>query len=421
VGFDRTELPSGVRVVTERLPGQRTASIGIWVGVGSRDEADEAAGVTHFLEHLVFKGTGSRSALEIARAFDEVGGDVNAFTTKEYTCFHARILGDDVPGVFEILADIVQHAALKDADLESERSVILEEIAMHEDTPDDIIFDLFNEAMWAGQPLGRRVQGFERTLTAMPQQTVADFFRTHYASGDIVISASGAVDHDRIVELTGRYFQSAGMPRPRRPREPHPPVTGTLAVHEKDIEQVHLVYGARGIRRGDPRVWALAVMNSILGGGMSSRLFQEIREKRGLAYAISSGHHSYTDTGVFNIYAGCSANNVAEVMSITRDEIDRLRRDGATEDELRRAIGQVRGGLAVWLDEPSALMSHLGTGEICQEEILTLEEMIRRVEAVDMDSVHEVVREVLSGSPWTLVTLGPAMDLDVSRYVGAAA
>jgi predicted Zn-dependent peptidase len=421
MGFDRTVLPSGVRVVTEQMPAQRSVSIGAWVGAGSRDESAELAGATHFLEHLLFKGTPSRSALEIAQAFDACGGDINAFTTREFTCFHARTLGEDLGLALGTIADLVQHASLNADDVESERSVVLEEISMHEDTPDDIVFDVFHETVWPAHPLGRRVQGFPATVAVMSRDAVASFFHEHYTADNIVVAASGEVEHARVVEMVAEAFGDSRAPKaPRAPGEA-PLAVGTLAVQEREIEQAHLVYGTTGIPRTDERRWALGLFNVALGGGMSSRLFQEIREKRGLAYAVNSGHQGYAETGLFNIYAGCSTENVQQVMSIMRGEISRLLDEGLTSEELARAIGHIRGTLVLSMEEPGALMSHLGKSELCYGNILNVEEMIAKVESVTLDEVRDVARAVLGSAPWSLVVLGPALDADVSGFVGAAA
>jgi len=421
MGFDRTVLPSGVRVVSERLLGQRSVSIGAWVGTGSRDESKELNGATHFLEHLLFKGTPSRSALEIAQSFDAVGGDINAFTTRELTCFHARTLGQDIRLAMGTIADLVQHATLAPDDVEAERSVVLEEISMHEDTPDDIVFDVFHETIWPDHPLGRRVQGVPETVAAMSRDAIAGFFHEYYAPDNIVVAASGDIEHGELIDLVERAFESKGRPRPARTAGAPPMVEGTLVVHERDIEQAHLVYGTQGIPRGDDRRWALGLLNVAVGGGMSSRLFQEIREKRGLAYAISSGHLGYAETGAFDIYAGCSTENVGEVLSIIREQLGAVTTSGITEDELARAIGHVRGSLVLSMEEPGASMSHLGKSELLMGEILTVEDMIARVESVTLDDVRAVAETVLTSAPWSLVVLGPALATDVSRFVGAAA
>ena len=421
MGFDRTVLPSGVRVVSERLEGSRSVSIGAWVGTGSRDEPAELNGATHFLEHLLFKGTPTRSALEIAQSFDAVGGDINAFTTRELTCFHARTLGEDLELSLGTIADLVQNASLAPDDVEAERSVVLEEIAMHEDTPDDIVFDVFHETMWPDHPLGRRVQGMPSAVEQMSRDAIAGFFHRYYTGDNIVIAASGQLDHAQVVDLVDAAFRAQATPRAMRAPGAPPAPAGKLLVHERDIEQAHLVYGTQGIPRGDERRWALGLLNVILGGGMSSRLFQEIREKRGLAYAVSSGHIGYNETGMFNIYAGCSTENVGEVLSIIREQLGAITTAGITDQELARAVGHVRGSLVLSMEEPGAQMSHLGKSELCLGEILTTEEMIARVESVTLDDVRRVAADVLAGAPWSLVVLGPALGIDVSGFVGAAA
>jgi predicted Zn-dependent peptidase len=403
------------------MPEQRSVSVGAWVAVGSRDESPDLNGATHFLEHLLFKGTPSRSALHIAQTFDAVGGDINAFTTREFTCFHARTLGSDLPLAMDTIADLVQHASLAPADVEAERSVVLEEIAMHEDTPDDIVFDVFHETLWPEHPLGRRVQGRSDTVERMPRDGIASFYTDCYTPDNIVVAASGDVEHDAIVDLVARAFGSSGTPKPPRAAGEAPQVAGTLAVHERDIEQAHLVYGTRGIPRNDERRWALGLLNVALGGGMSSRLFQEIREKRGLAYAVSSGHQGYAETGAFSIYVGCSTENVSAVMGIVREQLDAVIANGITEEELARAMGHVRGSLVLSMEEPGALMSHLGKSELTLGEILTMEDMIARVEAVTLDDVRAAAKGVLATEPWSLVILGPALAADVSSFVGAAA
>jgi predicted Zn-dependent peptidase len=421
MGFDRTVLPSGIRVVSERLLGQRSVSLGAWVGTGSRDEPKELNGATHFLEHLLFKGTPSRSALQIAQSFDAIGGDINAFTTRELTCFHARTLGADVALAMDTIADLVQNATLASDDIEAERSVVLEEISMHEDTPDDIVFDVFHETIWPDHPLGRRVQGVPETVSTMSRDEIAAFFEGSYAPSNIVIAASGDIEHPRLVDLVENAFARSERSGRTRATGPAPQITGTLVVHERDIEQAHLVYGTQGIPRGDDRRWALGLLNVAVGGGMSSRLFQEIREKRGLAYAISSGHLGYAETGAFNVYAGCSTENVVEVLKIIREQLGVITTSGITEEELARAVGHVRGSLVLSMEEPGASMSHLGKSELLLGEILTVEEMISRVESVTLEDVQAVARSVMAESPWSLVVLGPALGTDVREFVGMAA
>ncbi|HEX9713147.1 MAG TPA: pitrilysin family protein [Actinomycetota bacterium] len=420
MGFRRTELPNGVRVLTEHLPGQRSASLGAWVGTGSRDEEPEAAGATHFLEHLVFKGTPTRSALQIAQDFDAIGGDLNAFTTKELTCFHARVLAKDVPMTLETIADMLQNATLTPDDVEAERSVVLEEIAMHEDTPDDIVYDVFHEALWAGHALGRRVQGYASTIEAMPRDVISSFYQAHYRPRGIVVSAAGAIEHDAFCDLVARCFPAARAAPPSRAGDA-PVGTTSLEIVRRDIEQVHLVYGTPGLRRSDERRWAIGVLNVALGGGMSSRLFQEIREKRGLAYAIGSSHQGFADAGAFTVYAGCSPERAHQVLTLIREQVDAVTAAGITDEELERARTHLRGILLVSLDDSTALMSHLGRSELYHDEVLETEDMIRRIEAVTADDVREVAGVVLADAAWSLAAIGPAIDADLSGFVGEAA
>jgi predicted Zn-dependent peptidase len=401
--LQQTDLPGGIRVVTERMVAQRAAAVGVWVATGSRDEPDALAGGAHFIEHLVFKGTPSRSALQIAETFDAIGGDLNAYTTKESTCFHARTLGEDVPMTIDTIADMLRNATLTDEDIEAERSVVLEEIAMHEDSPEDLVFDLQQERMYAPHPLARRVQGDAETVQAIARDDLRAFHASRYAVAPAVIAAAGDVEHERIVDLVERAFDGAGA---QRPAAVPIPVLGDSHFVERDIEQVHLVLSTEGLSRSDDRRWALAIANVALGGGMSSRLFQSIREQRGLAYAVSSGYQGFTDTGVLNVYAGCSPDNAAEVLALARTEIAGLAAEGLTEEEFRRAIGHLRGSILLSLDEPSSLISNFGKSLLYLDRVLTPAEIIARIEAVTLDEVRSVTASLLAG-PWSLTGVGP--------------
>ena len=411
--FERTVLPSGVRIVTQPVAGQRTASIGVWSPVGSRSEPAGLAGTSHFLEHLVFKGTATRSALEIAQQFDAIGGDLNAFTARDHTCFYARVLGEDAAAAVESIADMVQNATLASSDIEAERNVVMEEISLHEDTPDDLVFDLFSEALWPGQGLGRRVEGYAETVAALTRDDIAGAYQSQYR--EIVVAAAGDVDLAQVVAwCTNAFADSAAG---HGSHEDVVASNGILTVRERDVEQAHLVYGVPGIPRDDPRRWPLAVLNVALGGGMSSRLFQEIRERQGLAYAVSSDHQGFAETGIFTIYAGCSPENVTEVLRRTRAVIDEVAADGILESELVRAVGQLRGSILMALDEPGALMSHLGRGELLYGDVLSGADMIVRLAAVTLDDVREIARSLFA-VPWSLAVLGPSIGDDgIQRFV----
>lgn len=420
MAFDRTELASGIRVLTERIAGVRSVGVGAWVGAGSRDEPPELNGATHFLEHMLFKGTATRSARDIAESFDAVGGDLNAFTTREYTCFHARTLDVDLPMAVEVVADMLRSSTLSAEDLEAERQVLLQEISMHEDTPDDFVHDQFLAAILGDHPLGRPVQGTAATVEAMARDAVEAFYRLHYRPGNLVVVAAGSLEHAAVVEAVEKAFagEPPGLARPARSGAEAPPVRGAADVRGRDIEQTHIVYGTRGLSRTDPRRWALSVLHSAFGAGMSSRLFQEVREKRGLVYAIWSGPVSFAETGLFTVYAATSPDKAAEVLALVRDEVRDVLARGITEEELARGKGHLRGSLVLGLEDPGGRMWHLGKSELCHGEILSPDEVIERIEAVTLEEVRDSAREVLGGEPWALAVLGPEPAESLEEFAG---
>ncbi len=417
--YERTDLDSGIRILTERMPEVRSVTFGAWVGAGSRDEHPELSGATHFLEHLLFKGTPSRTAKDIAEAFDAVGGDTNAFTAKEFTCFYARTLDEDLPMSIEIIADMVQHSLLRDEDVASERSVVLEEISMHEDAPDDIVYDLFTEAIWGEHPLGRRVQGRSETIAVMNRDEIDAYWRLHYKPGNLVIAAAGSLEHGDVVERVEKAFRTApaGQQRPARSGDEAPPFHPRVTVLDRPIEQTHLVYGSAGVARNDPRRWAVGVLNVVLGGGMSSRLFQEIREKRGLVYSVYSSHSSYAEAGLTSVYAATGPERVEEVLDLVREQIDAVLQDGITAEELERGKGHLKGSLVLSLEDTSGRMSRLGKGELCHGEILSPDEMIERIGAVTREDISTVARETLGSQAWALAVVGPSGGRDFDRFV----
>jgi len=407
----KTAYDSGLRVVTEVMPEARSVALGFWVAAGSRDEAPRIAGSSHFLEHLLFKGTSSRSARDIAEAFDAIGGDLNAFSAKEYTCYYARILEPDLPMAIEFLSDMLSNSLIAKADLDAERQVILEEINMHEDAPDDLIHDVFTEALWPGHPLGRPVLGTSETITAATREQVRRFYRKHYVPGNVVVAAAGLLDHDRILELleagleTGKRVAESKAPTLREPGRPPRPV-GSVTVRKRKTEQAHIMVGTSGLARDDPRRFAFGVANTALGGGMSSRLFQEIREKRGLVYSVYSYHSMYTECGLFSVYAGTSPGRAQEVLGLIRHELEDLEERGVSGEELERAKGHMKGSMVLSQEDTNGRMSRLGKSEIGHGEILSLDELVERIDAVTEEDVATVSREVLSG-PKALAVIGP--------------
>jgi predicted Zn-dependent peptidase len=419
VNVERTDLDSGIRILTETMPEVRSVTLGVWVGVGSRDEPTEIGGVTHWLEHLLFKGTNTRTARDIAVTFDQVGGELNAFTAKEFTCFYARTLDADTGTAVEVVADMLQHSLIREEDVLSERQVVLEEISMHEDQPDDIIHDVFLETLWGAHPLGRRVLGSTETIQAMTRDQIDAYYRLHYRPGNLVIAAAGSLTHDAIVEAVQKAFRDA-PPSPQRgvrAGEQAPAIRPGFTVVPRKTEQAHLVYGTGGISRNDDRRWALGVLNIVLGGGMSSRLFQEVREKRGWVYSIYSMHSSFADTGTFDIYAGTAPERARDVLEITRAEIDAIIADGLTDEEIERGKGHLKGNLVLGLEDTSGRMSRLGKGELCHGEILTPDEIVSRIDGVTTDDVSAVAAELLGRQPWALAVIGPETEDGLDAFV----
>ena len=413
MSIERTEFTSGLRVVTERMPRVRSVSVGVWVLAGSRDERPAISGHCHFLEHLLFKGTETRSALDIAEAFDGVGGDVNAFTAKEFTCYYARVLDRDLELAVEHLADMLQHSTITTPDLQGEADVILSEIDMHEDTPEDVVHDVFTEALWPGHPLGRPILGTKERVKASTRASVRGFYRRHYVPGRMVVSVAGNVKHEALLAMlanrmdVGRPLGARGRSNKElRTQRRAPKPSGGHAIKTKKSEQAHLVLGTNGLARTDPDRFAFLIVNTALGAGMSSRLFQEIREKRGLAYTAYSYHAQYTEAGLFSAYAGTTPSRAAEVLGLMRRELEDVRDGGLSREEFDRAKSHVKGSTVLSLEDPSGRMSRLGKSEIAHGEILTLNETLARVQSVTLEDAHRIAERVLS-QPMTLAAVGP--------------
>ncbi|MCB7137718.1 M16 family metallopeptidase [Cellulosimicrobium marinum] len=416
----RSVLPGGVRVLTESMPGLRSATMGAWVGVGSRDETDGHFGSTHFLEHLLFKGTSRRTAMDIAEAFDAVGGEANAATGKEHTCYYARVLDTDLPMAVDVIADMVTSARLDPDELETERGVILEELAMNDDDPSDVVHEEFAAAVLGGHALGRPIGGTPDTITAVPRDAVWEHYRWHYRPETLVVAAAGGVDHDVLVEQVGRALSDGGWsldaaaaPRARRdPADPALAGVGAEGVEltiRRSVEQANVVIGGTGLAATDERRFVLSVLSAALGGGMSSRLFQEIREKRGLAYSTYSFASGHGGIGTFGLYAGCAPGKVDEVTALLHGELDRLAADGLTQAELDRSTGQLAGGLVLGLEDSGSRMSRLGKSELVYGELLSLEESLDAIRSVTLDQVRDLAGE-LASRPRSVVRVGPFGD-----------
>ena len=414
-GIRRSALDSGLRVVTEALPELRSVTIGAWVGTGSRDETDVQSGASHFLEHLLFKGTPDRSAREIAEAVESVGGEMNAFTGQEETVFYVRVPDAYLDVAVEILTDVLWHPAFRSDEVDSERQVILEEIGMRDDTPDDLVHDLFAGALFPGHALGRSVLGTDSSIETMPRDDIAAYHAAHYRPSNIVIAAAGNLTHDDLVDRLSARVGVLDGDRPRRAADgladPKP-----VVVIERPTEQAHVVVGMRALPQLDPDRYALTVMNQALGGGMSSRLFQEVREERGLAYSVFSYRGAFADTGLLAVYAGTSPERVQETLEVIDAQLDRLVTDGGLPArELDAAKGHLKGSIAMSLETSSSRMRRLGRAELIDGEIPSLDEIVARIDAVGSDDVARVVDRVIADHPRTLATVGPFSAADFDR------
>ena len=424
----RTVHPSGLRVLTERMPGARSATVGFWVGIGSRDEQAErgdapgSLGSTHFLEHLLFKGTPTRDAYEIATSFDRIGAENNALTAKEYTCYYAKVRDVDLDGAVSTLADMVANSVIDGGEFETERGVILEELAMAADDLADVANERFFEAVLGAHPLGRPIGGNPDTIRAARREDVMAHYLAQYDPSTLVVTAAGAVDHDRLVEQVLSALRLAGerwgVDEDRAPKrreappigeEPQPAQPATAHLTERESEQINLMIGTAGLQAGDPRRFAFGIMNSVLGGGMSSRLFQEIREKRGLAYTAYSFGASYSDGGVFGMYAGTMPEKAAQVAELARAELHGIAEGGITEEERERALGQIAGSSALALEDSDTRMGRLARAELGTGELFTLDASLERFRGVTAEQIRAVA-DLVAQRPQTVVAVG-----DVSR------
>lgn len=409
----RTVLPGGLRVVTETIPTVRSVSVGMWVGIGSRDEAPEHMGATHFLEHLLFKGTPRRDALQITAAIEGIGGDINAFTAKEFTCYHARVLDTDLPLVVDVLADLVTSSLIEPEWVDAERGVILEEIAMYDDDPTDVVHEQFSQELYGDTPLGRPTLGTFESINALSRDRIVEYYRRYYTPPNTVVAAAGNLDHDRVVALVSEAYDRVGALGPAGVPAAAPRLSGPGAeqrrgrrIIDRPTEQANLVVGTLGVHRTDERRFALGVLNAALGSGMSSRLYQEIREKRGLAYSVYSYTAQYADTGEFGVYAGCLPSKIDDVLAICRTELSKVAEQGITDDEIVQGKGKMRGGLVLGLEDTGSRMSRLGKGELVYERQLTVDEVLSRIDAVTRDEVDAIAAEILS-RPMSLTLVGP--------------
>jgi predicted Zn-dependent peptidase len=408
----RTVLPSGLRIVTEEVPSVRSAAIGIWVNVGSRDETPAVAGASHFLEHLLFKGTTRRTALEISATIEAVGGEMNAFTSKEYTCFYARVIDTDLPMAIDVVSDLITSSIVSALDVDAERKVVLEEIAMRDDDPSDLVHDLYAETYYGDTQLGRPILGTIKSINEMSRGSVFNYYKKKYLPQDLVVAVAGNIKHKRVVAMVeealsrDNFLNVKGAPqiRPNTPVKTKP--MQSVGLLTRKTEQAHMFYGMEGVARSDERRFAMGVLASALGGGMSSRLFQEIREKRGLAYSVYAYAQQFAGSGQIGFYAGCNPTKAIEVVEIIREVLADVAENGMSHEEIERAKGAVRGSLVLSQEDSASRMSRIGKNEIVYGQVMGFDDILKAIARVNPSDVREIASEYLTKSP-TLALVGP--------------
>ena len=408
----RSVHSSGLRIVTEEVPSVRSAAVGIWVNVGSRDEAPATAGASHFLEHLLFKGTTSRTALEISSSIESVGGEMNAFTSKEYTCFYARVIDTDLPMAIDVVSDLITSSIVTALDVDAERKVVLEEIAMRDDDPSDLVHDLFSDTYYGDTPIGRPILGTIDSINGMSRNTVFNYYKKKYLPQDLVVAVAGNIKHKKVVAMVEQalsrdnFLDVLAAPVIR----PNIPVKNTkqqsVGLLYKKSEQAHMFYGMEGVARADERRFAMGVLSAALGGGMSSRLFQEIREKRGLAYSVYAYAQQFAGSGVLGFYAGCNPTKAIEVVEIIRSVLSDVADNGMTHEEIERAKGAVRGSLVLSQEDTGSRMSRIGKNEIVYGQVMDFDDILKAISRVSAEDIREIASEFLVKTP-TLALVGP--------------
>ena len=416
--YQKTVLTNGITVMSEKVAGFRSVTLGLWVGVGSRDETPEQGGISHFMEHMLFKGTPTRTAEDLNIAFDQIGAENNAFTSKECTCFYARFIDEHLERAFELLGDMLVNSTFEQGCIDSEREVVIEEIARSEDTPEDYVFDLATAAAWPDDALGRPILGTRPVVGAFDHDDCVAYHDARYTTGNLVVAASGNVDHGQLVELAERYL--SGLPDCTRTVRPAVTCDSRrrFSVMKKETEQAHIVYTLPGLPLDDPERWAATLLDTVLGSGMSSRLFQEVREKRGLAYAVSSYSSSYQGTGIYSVYAGTRPANLEKVVDIIHRELAKALEEGITAEELARAKETVASQIVLRGEYTQTRMGALGRNEVLGCELLSIDDQERRVRAVSLDDVAKVAPRLLTGTP-TISVISPFEPDDVEARLSS--
>jgi predicted Zn-dependent peptidase len=405
-------LENGTRIVVEDVPGVRSVALGIWIGTGSRNESPEEAGISHLIEHMLFKGTARRTARQIAEAIESVGGQMNAFTSKEYTCFYVRLVDEHLPIAIDVLTDMFFSSLFKDEDIEREKKVVQEEIRMYEDTPDEIIHDLFAQTIWSGHPLGRPVIGTMDSIAGISREAVLAYYRKHYCPGNLVLAMAGSLTHEAAVSVLRPLFEGAVAGSPDIPGR-SPEAQAAVTSIARPLEQVHFCMGVPGPSEHDERIYTLQVINAVLGGGSSSRLFQKVREERGLVYTIYSYFTPFNDTGLFTIYAGTNGENFRDVLELAWQEIELFVERGITPEELARTKEQIKGNLLLASESVTHRMHRLGKSELVYNRLITPEEVLAKVNAVTREDVQALARELLAPERFSITMMGALKDREI--------
>ena len=406
-------MPSGLRIVTEEVSTSRSAAVGIWANVGSRDEGKTVAGASHFLEHLLFKGTKTRTALEISSSIEAVGGEMNAFTGQEYTCFYARVIDTDLPLAVDVVTDLITSSTFTAEDVDSERKVVLSEIAVRDDDPSDYIHELYLDTYYGDSPVGRSILGTVDSINKMPRNSIYNYYKKHYKPENLVVSVAGNIKHKKVVKMVEEALAKDGfldVPNNKHEVRAATPIKtpglGEVGIIDRKTEQAHILYGFPGLARSDDRRFALSVLSSAIGGGMASRLFQEIREKRGLAYTTYAYPQQFAGTGTLAFYAGCRTEKAEEVIKLMRDISESVAQHGLTDEEISRAKGAVTGGLILGQEDTGSRMSRIGKSELVYGEIMSFDDILSKVRSVTPEQVHQLARDLFS-APATLALVGP--------------
>ncbi|MEX2651971.1 MAG: pitrilysin family protein [Acidimicrobiia bacterium] len=415
--YDLTTLPNGIRVITEPMPALRSIALGCWIDTGTRDELPNEQGASHFLEHLLFKGSETLSAREVSEIFDSIGAESNAFTSKENTCFWTRLLDQDLGTGFDVLSEMIQRPAFRQNEIDAERQVVIEEINMNEDDPDDVAFENFTIAVFSGHPLEAPVLGTRESIRGMSRDDILGYWKRRYGAGSMVVAGAGSLEHEAAVEMVSSRFGDWSGDSVDHEHLPNTPVS-SVSITRRDTEQAHIVLGGKGLNRSDERRWAFEVMNHVVGSGMSSRLFREVREERGLAYAIYGFRLAYADAGAWGVYVGTTPSQADTALNVIRDELSKVVAEGITPEELERAKGSMRGGLALSLEDPNSRMVRLGRDELSGMPHLSVDERLAKLEAVTLEDVQGIATDLFTGER-TLGAVGPFDEADLEPYLVA--